>query len=170
MDASTIQFIANFAEIFGVLAVVGSLGYVGVQIRQNTLATQIAAAQASLDTYRGIVGNFVSAPGMADVWARGLKDVSTLKQDEIVRFFAQVGLILHFTESSYLQWKRGALIDDNWIGIYRMAVDVLAAPGARQFWDHRRHWFGDEFQHWVEDSVFETGSATMYPQSQISGD
>lgn len=48
----TLSDLAQLAEILAGIAVVLSLVYVGMQVRQNTQAIEIAAAQQSHDAYR----------------------------------------------------------------------------------------------------------------------
>lgn len=162
MGDISLDQLASYAEIFGVFAVVGSLAYVGMQIRQNTHAMRISAAQAHLEGYRGIIANFVLSSSLADVWYRGINGVSNLRDEELVQFFAQLGLMLNFSESSYLQWKKSALFDDQWVGIVGVTTDIMGNRGAQEFWQHRRHWFGPEFQDWIEGEVMKSAGMPLY--------
>lgn len=163
METLTLGMLADLAEVFGVLAVVGSLAYVGVQIRQNAQATQISTVQVHMESYRAIVGNFVASADMADIWQRGLRDISSLRQDEVMRFFAQTGLILHFGESSLILKNQGVLTDDHWVGVSGMTADIMATPGGRAFWAHRQHWFGPEFHTWIEETILRAEGKALYP-------
>ena len=163
MDIQSLELLANLAEIFGVLAVVVSLAYVGIQIRHNTRATQITAAQVHLEGYRAIAGNLVRAPGMADVFRRGLEGFSGLKDDEPMRFFAHLSMVLNFSEASYLQWKRGVLFEEQWTGVNASTTDIMAMPGAQTYWSHRRHWYSSDFQTWIDDIIRMAESNPLYP-------
>lgn len=168
MDMFSLEQLANFAEIFGVIAVVGSLAYVGIQLRQSVQAMKVAAAQAHLDGYQNCVGNFVRAPQLAGIWYRGIRGVSELRDEEIVQFFAQMGLVLHFSESAYLQWRAGALAEEQWEGLVGLTADVMQHKGSQEFFEYRSHWFSEEFRTWVKDEMPVLEAKIMYPDADPS--
>ena len=105
---------------------------------------------------------------MASIWYRGLQDISSLKEGESVQFFAQLGLITRYYESSYLEWSEAALDNQLWEGIKQTLVDQMSYPGARQWWGKRRHWFYVDFRNMVDDVVASGGGQPMYGEEQAS--
>jgi len=51
---STAQLLGNFGEFFGAMAVVVTLGYLAVQIRQSNLASQSTAIQSFFDSFSSV--------------------------------------------------------------------------------------------------------------------
>lgn len=72
--AVTLQEVASIAEIAGGFAVVISLIYVGLQLRQNTSAIRSATAQAVHDNYAAWYINLPNDPALNDLVIKGLQD------------------------------------------------------------------------------------------------
>jgi hypothetical protein len=125
------EAVSAIAEVTGVIGVIISLVYVGLQVKQNTLATEISTSQAYVNADNEIIGIINTSPDLADILHQGF-----------ISF-----------QSFYLQWKNGFLSDALW-GTYRQAfVDLLQQKGAQEWWEMRRHWFSDDFKQYVEESV-----------------
>lgn len=61
-------------ELIAVFAVIISLIYVGRQVKQNTEAIQISAAQAFVGMYNTFTANLGASNDLADIWYRGTTD------------------------------------------------------------------------------------------------
>ena len=163
MESLTLEQVSYLAEIIGVIVVVISLIYVGAQIKQNTNATQAAAAQSFVEMYNTFTSAVGSSEEMADIWRIGLTDMDILGETEKVRFSAIAAQCMKVFESGYLQWQRGALDDDLWSGLSVAAIDVVNQPGVRKWWSFRKKWHGKAFQNWIDTHHLSTSSQSMYP-------
>ena len=168
MPEITISDLGSLGEFVGAIAVIASLIYVGAQIKQNTNAVRISTAQAHLDIWNDVVSNFCQSPELASIYSRGLSDVSILNESEKVQFFAQVGLIFRYYESSYLQRDEQALDERLWQGLNQTLIDTLFYPGVRQWWEVRRHWFYKDFQKLVDEIAASGGGRAMYGEGCTS--
>ena len=155
--------IANIAEIIAAALVIVSLIYVGLQVRQNTDAIQVSTTQSFTDTLMAFIGNLNQSPNLAALYHRGLSDASSLKGGEFVQFSVYMSQAFFAYQSFHIQWRRGVLEDDLWYSFRSSIVDLLTNPGVREWWQFRRHWFTDEFQQFVEDTVSEEQGHPMYP-------
>ena len=70
MNASDIALVANIGEIIAAAVVVVSLVYVALQIRQNTHALKVTAAQAYVGNYNTITTQLTD-PDFAVLWRNG---------------------------------------------------------------------------------------------------
>ena len=64
------EAIGAVGEILGAIAVIGSLIFVGVQIRGNTRATQTAAAHNLTNTFNSVITNISGDPEMSRIWVQ----------------------------------------------------------------------------------------------------
>ena len=62
--------IGALGEILGAMAVIGSLLFVGVQIRSNTRASQIATTHNLTDIFLTVTAKISEDPEMARIWAQ----------------------------------------------------------------------------------------------------
>jgi len=156
----------NFiAEIVASLAVIASLIYIGLEIRQNTGATQAAAAQAYVDTMSNNVGLINSSSNLADVLHRGTNGLSNLENGEIIQFGAFLDQNFITFEAFYFQWKAGVLNARLW-SIYSHAIaDFMIQPGEQEWWETKRHWFDEEFQDYINQVIDSEEAKPMHPFS-----
>ena len=109
----TLSDLAQLAEILAGIAVVLSLVYVGVQVRQNTQAIEIAAAQQSHDAYRQVQVAIMEEPMMAAALEKAysnqqLTPIEALQVDTYVHF------IFSNWELAYLNHKKELLDNEIW--------------------------------------------------------
>ena len=86
METLTLEQAYYLSEIIGVFAVVISLIYVGLQVKQNTIATQTASTQAYVAADSDVVGLINSSPNLADVLHQGANGLSSLIDRKRCRF------------------------------------------------------------------------------------
>jgi hypothetical protein len=83
----TLEELYYLSQIVAVIAIFGSLIFVGVQLRQNTRATQMASLQSVLDGCRDrfFVPGYTD-PDMLRMFAQGLTDMNGLSADDKRKF------------------------------------------------------------------------------------
>jgi len=157
--------LANIAEISAAALFIVSLIYVGLQVRQNTGATQAAAGQAYADAAITVVGLINSSSTLADILHRGANGMSNLKDGEIIQFGAFLNQSFIIYETFYFQWKAGVLDSRLW-SIYSHAIaSLMVQTGQQQWWETRHHWYDQEFQEYV-NQIIDAGEVTpMHPFS-----
>ena len=146
----TLEQASLIAQIVSALAVIGSLIFVGVQLRQATNAVRASTSQAHSTTYHAIVENIVENGDFARIWREGLADFDSVSADKRVRFVAQVSALFRYYESSRVQWLRGQLDQEHWFSIERQVESLAAQPGIQSWWQLRQHWHSDDFRRWFE--------------------
>ena len=139
---------SSLAQIVSALAVVGSLVFVGMQLRGATRAARASQAHSAL--YHAIVVSIVQSAEFASIWRRGLADFDHCDADERVRFVAQMSALFRYYESSRVQWMRGQLDPEHWFTIERQVMALISQPGVKSWWALRRHWHSDDFQLWFD--------------------
>ena len=156
---STAQLLGNFGEFVGAIAVVATLAYLAVQVRQsretlgaNTRALDEAQKQARVNALRelafnwnGIIRDAMGSRDAAAIFLRGNRDIEELDEIEQQIFVAQ--LVPFFNQSLVvLQMAQEGLLGEEIIGDdISEALDVLIGdllrnnPGARACWQTIAH-------------------------------
>ena len=109
----TLSDLAQLAEILAGAAVVLSLIYVGVQVRQNTQAIEIAAAQQSHDAYRQAQVVIMEEPTMAAALEKAFSN-QPLDATEAMQVDTYVHFIFSNWELAYLNHKKELLDNEIW--------------------------------------------------------
>ena len=128
METVTLEQASFIAEVISGIAVIASLIYVGLQIRQNTTATQAAGRQAYVDSMNDYVGLINSSPNLADILHRGANGLSNLKNGEVIQFGAWLDQNFITFETFYFQWKAGVLDTRGRFTVWPRTPQKLALP------------------------------------------
>ena len=157
--------LANIAEISAAALLVVLLIYVGLQVRQNTAATQVAAGQAYADAASNVIGLINSSPNPADILHRGTNGLSNLKDGEMIQFGAYLDQAFISLEIFYFQ-RKAVLLDARLWSIYSNAIaGFMVQTGQGQWREMRHNWYDKEFQKYV-NQVIDLGEAKpMHPFS-----
>jgi hypothetical protein len=132
-------------DIVGALAVVVSLVYVAIQIRQNTKATR-QQSYHDLITRRSQVffGKVAESRDVSKLWVAGGSG-EALDEIDSQRFVSlMIDLMSHF-QDVYLQHQSGVIEDHVWLAERRILAAVISAPVFVEFWEAISQYFLAEF-------------------------
>ena len=145
--------LANIGQVIGAIAVVISLIYVALQIRQNTHAVRSATAQTVHEHFANWYHLVAADAELAKIAANGLRDYESLSETEKVRFIALFMAFLSYGQNAFLKWRQGLLEPALWIGWEQVLMNLIGAPGGKGLWKEPAYLFGDEFRRHVEDDL-----------------
>lgn len=146
----TLEQASLVAQIVSAIAVIASLIFVGVQLRQATAAIQASSSEAHAALYTELVHSIIDNADFARIWATGLNDPKSLSNEDWVRFVAYASALFRQYESTRVQWLKGRLDDEHWHTIEKQATSFGHLPGLKLAWKLRGHWYSPDFQAWFE--------------------
>jgi len=159
----SIQDWGAIGELVSGIAIVVSLIYVGVQLRQGTQATRVGASQAFVTSHCAMTGPIYGyGSDFRDLYWRGLGGLANLQGSELAAFGAWMGSLMRMQESFYFQWKAHAFEDPMWSGWMRQYRDLFGYPGIQEVWALRRNQFSPEFCEFVEGEMIGRASTPLY--------
>lgn len=137
----------------GVGAVVISLVFVDVQLRETTRATRAAAASAvstATSEWYWNLGCSAQASAVALTFLTGPERLSKEEQYQAMMLFH--GVLLLFQNSHYLS-KQRALDSTIHNTVLEAIVAVKTTPGWALYWKERRGYFHPAFQAYIESLI-----------------
>ncbi len=149
--------IGAVSELVGAAAVVASLVYVAVQIRQSTRAIKATAAKDTASTMRDWFSMIIPDPEMSRIFATGVEGTAGLTEAERVRFTLIMFNFLKALEEIHYQATHGLMDQDLWAGWHYQIAQYATAPGVQEYWAKRRLSFSRQFRAYV-DSLEPDGS------------
>jgi len=149
--------VAAVSEILGTIAVIISLVYLAIQMRNQSRETRLSTINNSLAEWNSLLAVVANNPELAGIWNRALKN-EELSEGEEVQFRAFASSYFRVVEGLYLQHLEGRLDDRIWKGVGNGATELLVASGLRRFWGHRKNWYCPEFREFVE-SAFQSSES-----------
>jgi hypothetical protein len=160
------EAIGAIGEIVGGAGVIVSLVYLATQIRTQNKESRLAAVVEWTTQWNAFSVSFAERPALAELWAKGAQDFSSLSQAEVVQFSAQVGRFFRVAEGLHDQYSQGRLDPKAWRGFERTLQDVTSLPGVKAWWPTRSHWHSEKFAAFVTPFIDSTEPQRMYGQSQ----
>jgi len=136
--------------MLGSAAVVASLMFVGLQIRQNTNATRAASHHAVSEALNQVNLLWARDSEVTRIWLSGMSDRRALTPEERWRFDSMVRAYLHVCETMYTQAYLGA----GELGIVRAEENgikaVFLSESVREWWAENPFGFSPEFRDYIE--------------------
>jgi len=145
------EAIGAVGETVGALAVLVTLVYLSIQIRQNTKSVQAAAVDSANSQVSRIREVIFSDAGVANMYRRGNEDPAGLGQDDTIRYRLLVHNVMLALSNSITQASVAGLSENRSNFELSTLSRVLESAGGRWFWDTYRHEFEDSFQAIVDD-------------------
>lgn len=144
------QAIGAIGEILGATAVVATLIYLTVQLKQNSQQIRLASSQTAASNYSGNIIDVLSDAERLPVFRRGLKSFSALTPDDQALFHAiMLGFHTSFSHNHQL-FREGVIAQslfDSWALDW---VRILKCPGAAEWWSRFSGMVDEELRHYTE--------------------
>ncbi len=148
----TIMELGAVGEFVGAIAVVVTLIYLAVQMRQNTNALKLATARSVTEELQDSFSLLASNQELADIFVTASGELA-LQGAERVRYYTLTSNLVRVYENAFLQSRAGAMEQAHWEGLTRLMIDYTSMAAFQQYWQDRKHWVSDDFQEYMESEV-----------------
>ena len=150
--------VTAIGQAVGALGVIISLIYVGLQVRADARARRAQTTHDQAAAYTTLLMQTSTDPEVADLIARGSRDLGELTGDnELTRFSAIMAAHFRTFEDAFIQHRMGHLDDRVWVGFETPISFNLRNPGVRALWALSRgqSFFCKEFENFIDSRVAE---------------
>lgn len=149
----TLSQLANIGELVGGVAVVASLVYLAIQIRQNTRTVRGSTLHQNTDLW---VSMFLrlAEPGAARAYVAGMTANPDIEPLHYTQFFFICRAMFLGYENQYYQMRQGVLDRETYAAYQRsIASQFLAFRGFRLWWQQSRSVFSPAFVEHVDAMI-----------------
>jgi hypothetical protein len=136
----TIQDWGALGELVGAIAVVASLVYLAIQIRQNTRqisqsmeSTRLAAFERNIEAGNRIRELILLNPEVGQLLTRGMEDYDGLSRSDKMNFDLLLRNIFASFQGGYVRQLTLGSDPEDFEGTLRTVDGLLAHPGVRQW-------------------------------------
>ena len=148
----TIQDFGAIGEIVGGIAVIATLIYLAIQVKQSNVSTHRNMYAQAATTISGFWLTLAKQPDLYRNFTTVLRDPDSLAPHERDQGFLVMDSYLSLMESYYLHnIEYGEEISQQRWG--RMLRRMLSLPGGRRYWSERRASFHDEFAAYIDETA-----------------
>jgi hypothetical protein len=127
------EAIAAVGQMVGATAVLITLIYLAVQIRQNTSAVATATYESTMTGFNNINVVVASHPALASLLERGCRSQDSLNAEEVVQFNFLLRCYANQWWKLFKLHERGSLPIGEWSIFAREAAQFFEQPGCRPF-------------------------------------
>lgn len=139
-------------ELVGGVAVIATLIYLTIQIRQNTRAMRSTTHQAVVDSVLRTVESISDNADLADLVARSATPDANFSASEQIRFDALANRRFTVYESIFLQ--RSEIAQEMWEGWDAGYREVVSNPAMVKFWAGAKPKYHRTFQRYLDAEVY----------------
>lgn len=156
---------AYLSQVIAGLAVLASLLFVGVQIRQNTRSQKVVAVNSLTAAIAAINVPAMESPALGEALSSVFQnwDSATREQRIVAHFF--LFSFFKLSESAWFQRKNAVLDEQQWIGWETLLLSMYHAEGVKNgWWKYRRNAYSPEFQAHLARSEKPTAEIGSYSE------
>jgi len=151
--------LASIGSLVSSIAVVISLVYLSVQVRQaernQQASIRLARATRIIDLFMG-----TTEPSLADAVARGMQGSEDMTDTQIAQFTAYASARLSAAEDSFYQYREGVLNEFSFDAMRNSLGLVMAVPAMRVIYKQIRGRMGREFVEFADKVLAATPITT----------
>lgn len=165
METLTLEQAYYIGELIAAIAVVVSLIYVALQVRQNTYAVRLNTNHQVAEELTNLYDRWNNDGVMSDIFFRGLAAPEDLAGIEKFRFYTMMHNYFRTYENAYYQQIQGAFDPLQWTGVNQMLCDTAKLPGLNTYWQDRKYWYSVDFQKHFDKLALGTSANPAYRQA-----
>ena len=161
------EAISTVSEVIGAIAVVVSLIYLALQVRQNTQMSKSETRQTIADALTRPPSDFFTDPGFARNFLKHI-DGENLEAEQVLQLQAYCYITLRTWENIHYQYRSGMLNEDEWEALHRNVKALLQAPMWRDYWEREREIYSSPFRKEIDTALAELADEpALMPKSMI---
>ena len=162
-----IQDLGSIGELIAALATLLTLGYLAIQLKQNTSALKSQTfQQSSMDM--SLTANSVSSDGeLAKIIIKAENGIDSLSSDEKLRFHFWMLVAVRRFEAIYIQALYGSIEKDRIEGFETSILSLLSNVG-NEWWNLTKSAFSNDFIGYVDGNInSEKYKISVHPGSGV---
>ncbi len=129
----------DIAELVGITAIVASLIFVGLEMRQTRSLAMAETYQSRTDSEMFLF-SFMSQPDLRRIWLKTFDDEALTADDELLLLLSFM-MRFAYLENLHFQIENGMLSRELWIRNLHSLVPFFVAPRVVEWWElNRDNW------------------------------
>jgi hypothetical protein len=148
----------GIAEVIGLVGIVGSLVFVGLEVRQNSVATRASTNAGVADAFRELNLVMASSPELASALVASMGDLEEMSTEEAIMALGLWLALFHTWSNGHRQWTNETLDQVMYDSIISEVSTYGRDTGGqgrsmRWAWEGERFIFNSDFQLFVDELI-----------------
>jgi hypothetical protein len=149
----SLEHIFYLSQIIAAFAVVASLLFVALEVRNSTRESRHRAGEEAYQKLRAVQLEVAGNADLARIWANGIHDFSALESLDRTRFLLLTHVLFKNWESVFLAHVDGRVSHELSESTEVMAVDLLGYAGVQAAWSARKRYFHRAFRAHLDGKI-----------------
>ena len=153
-SGTILETLGNVGEFVGGLAVIITLAYLALQVRQGTASVRASSVQELTENMLRSA-EALGRPENAELYLRGASSYSSLTPEEKLRFGLILGPFLARFDT-VLEYRERGMVNDSYVAFHADTIRVLFEnPGVRE-WSNRSIEYRsspDRVRRWLDENI-----------------
>ena len=137
------------SSVIGTVAVVVSLVYLAIQVRNQNKESRLAAIHEISVAFRDSMTSLLNDDN-ASLILKANADVNSLNDNERLKVLVLAQRFLRVWEEAYFQYTSNRLDNRIWQNMVAQYLSLLGGPGMAYAWEMRKQFFDGEFRTFVD--------------------
>jgi hypothetical protein len=147
----SLEQISYLSQIVGGIAVIASLIFVGLQLRQGARATHLSAYQAAQERLDNVRQVLASDADLAGIFSQGVADPMRLDDQQLFRFRALMFVLANAMQTLHVMFVQSDIDAAEWNRVQPTALRIFGTPGGRAWLTLFRHEIDGTFAKTLDD-------------------
>ncbi len=130
------EAVIAIVEVIGLIAVVGSLLFVGFQSKQANDHATAASTIAWMDGWNQALSDFAIDEATSAALRKGFRSFDSLSKHEQAVFHVRIGTMINQWLLAQQLAESGLIPDEIPIEASKFVVAILTTPGGLEYWEH----------------------------------
>jgi hypothetical protein len=156
----TLSDLASIGSLISSVAVLVSLVYLSLQIRQAERLQQASIRQNRTTRIVDISYSLID-PSAAEAVSKGLVGAEDISATQLAQFTSYCRAAFYGAEDDFYQHHEGLLNESAFASYLNGVKGTMASPGFRAAWKRQRRSFGSDFVAFMDKLVAETPVSTL---------
>ncbi len=141
----TISELGGLGEFLSSIAVLTTLIFLVIQLRQNAKLMRRANARLASDANSRTLVALLDE-GVSELFIKGLNSLESLSEVERYRFDNAFANWLYACEEAFIDQREGMFPTDQFVKYANAVPGYLTTPGGTQWWKESQTWFNPAFR------------------------
>ena len=120
-------------EAIGAIVLVGSIIFLAIEIRQNTVEVRLGNQQSALALVHEW-DSWIRDAAFSETYDNGIRDLSSLSPRELRQFDTYIGQALNIWEFAFISHESGTMSDEIWTAWDMWFQSEIRQDSWRQLW------------------------------------
>ena len=148
----SLELVATVSSIIASLAVIASLVFVGIQLRQSSLATRMMTAQINTQIMIDNFGSLIDHPDIAAIFA-GERDPDNITPGERLRIGNVFASTFRHMEMLHMHQRYGIHEKEMWEASEARLQERIQIAIIRSWWEASKKSYAPSFVAYVDDRI-----------------